>query len=165
MNLSLYDLAAKNSKLKNDPQMFASLLALCNNVAQTDIKPAKECKALVEQNMLGPIVFCSPELGRWSTVGGLGVMVDELSIGLANLGQEVIVISPYYDRNRKGQTGYLAQDPAGISYVDNIQVQLDNLYTIGVHEGVVSGVRVVFLHQSEIFPIPYPDADAQMTTR
>jgi len=38
------------------------------------------------QNKLGPIVFCSPELGRWSTVGGLGVMVDELSIGLAQLG-------------------------------------------------------------------------------
>jgi len=35
---------------------------------------------------LGPIVFCTPELGRWSTVGGLGVMVDELSIGLADLG-------------------------------------------------------------------------------
>lgn len=35
-------------------------------------------------------------------MGGLGVMVDELSVGLGVLGQEVIVISPYYDRNRKG---------------------------------------------------------------
>jgi starch synthase len=51
---------------------------------------------------LGPIVFCTPELGRWSTVGGLGVMVDELAIGLADLGQDVTVISPYYERNRKG---------------------------------------------------------------
>lgn len=73
-------------------------------------------------------------------------MVDELSIGLANLGQEVVVISPYYDRNRKGATGYLATDPAGIDYVDNIHVQLDTLYTLGVHEGTVNGVRVVFLH-------------------
>jgi hypothetical protein len=31
-------------------------------------------------------VFCAPELGRWSTVGGLGVMVDELSVGLVELG-------------------------------------------------------------------------------
>jgi starch synthase len=51
---------------------------------------------------LGPIVFCTPELGRWSTVGGLGVMGDELASGLAELGQEVTVISPYYERNRKG---------------------------------------------------------------
>ena len=81
---------------------------MAHNVSLTKIKPALECKKLVDSNTLGPIVFCSPELGRWSTVGGLGVMVDELSIGLANLGQEVVVISPYYDRNRKGVTGYLA---------------------------------------------------------
>jgi starch synthase len=51
-------------------------------------------------------------------------MVDELSVGLAALGQEIIVISPYYDRNRKGQAGYLAKDPAGIEYVDNISVNI-----------------------------------------
>ena len=43
-------------------------------------------KRVVQNNQMGPIVFCTPELGRWSTVGGLGVMVDELSIGLAKLG-------------------------------------------------------------------------------
>ena len=58
-----------------------------------------------DSNKLGPIVFCTPEIGRWSTVGGLGVMVDELAIGLADLGQEIIVISPYYERSRKGKTG------------------------------------------------------------
>jgi len=37
-------------------------------------------------DQLGPIIFVTPELGKWSTVGGLGVMVDELSFGLAALG-------------------------------------------------------------------------------
>ena len=85
-------------------------------------------------------------------------MVDELAIGLADLGQEVIVISPYYERNRKGQTGYLAQDPAGIRYVDNIHVDIGGGMTLGVHEGMVKGVKVVFLHNGDIFPSPYPDA-------
>jgi|TARA_B110000305_G_C19434987_1_gene638395 starch synthase len=85
-------------------------------------------------------------------------MVDELSIGLADLGQEVYVISPYYERNRKGQTGYLAQDPAGIHYKDNIHVDIAGGCTLGVHEGKVSGVTVVFLHNGDIFPSPYPDA-------
>lgn len=67
----------------------------------------RAAQAMHDSNKLGPIIFCTPELGKWSTVGGLGVMVDELSVGLADLGQEVIVISPYYERNRKGQTGYL----------------------------------------------------------
>jgi len=71
---------------------------------------------------MGPIVFFTPELGRWSTAGGLGVMVDELSIGLADLGADVTVISPYYDKNRKGQTGYLSEDPAGIAHVFNVEI-------------------------------------------
>jgi len=64
-------------------------------------------KEILEYNKLGPIAFITPELGRWSTMGGLGVMVDELSVGLAELGEEVICISPYYERNRKGESGYL----------------------------------------------------------
>ena len=59
---------------------------------------------ILQQNQLQPIVIVTPELGKWSTVGGLGVMVDNLSKALAKQGQEVIVISPYYDRNRYGQT-------------------------------------------------------------
>ncbi len=120
INVCLFDLVKQNSTLRSNPTKIANLIALCQNVAATNTKPAIECKKLLASNSLGPIVFCSPELGRWSTVGGLGVMVDELSVGLANLGQDVIVISPYYDRNRRGQTGYLEKDPAGITYVDNI---------------------------------------------
>ncbi len=117
------------------------------------ISPAVNAARMVyESNQMGPIVFCTPELGRWSTVGGLGVMVDELSLGLQKLGQEVIVISPYYDRNRKGVTGYLSKDPAGFEYVDNITVSTDCKITLGVHEGTVGGCKLVFLHHAEIFP-------------
>lgn len=41
--------------------------------------PALE--GIINSSKLGPIVFITPEVGRWSTVGGLGVMVDELSQG------------------------------------------------------------------------------------
>lgn len=34
---------------------------------------------LLKGNELGPIAFVTPEIGAWSSVGGLGVMVDELS--------------------------------------------------------------------------------------
>lgn len=49
-------------------------------------------------------MLITPELGKWSTVGGLGVMVDNLSKALAKQGEEVIVISPYYDKDRYGNT-------------------------------------------------------------
>ena len=90
-------------------------------------------------------------------------MVDELSVGLADLGQDVYVISPYYEKNKKGVTGYLAQD--GFRYIENIEVQADERYTLGVHEGVVNGVKLVFLHNAEIFPKPYPELQAYEQVR
>ena len=119
MGMNLNDLFINNWALKNNPILSSRLMALCQKITKTAQdsssaarariqSPASAAKMVYDSNRLGPIVFCTPELGRWSTVGGLGVMVDELSVGLRALGQEVVVISPYYDRNRKGVTGYLA---------------------------------------------------------
>lgn len=36
-------------------------------------------EAVLNYNTLGPIVFVTPEIGRFSTVGGIGVMVDDLT--------------------------------------------------------------------------------------
>ena len=67
-------------------------------------------------------------------------------------------ISPYYERNRKGETGYLSRDPAGIEFKYTITVSLNQQYQVGIHEGVVNGVKVVFLHNAEIFPTAYADS-------
>ena len=67
----------------------------------------KTLQDIQDKNKLGPIVFVTPELGKWTTTGGLGVMVDELSQELAKIGEDVIVISPYYEKNKKGDSGYL----------------------------------------------------------
>lgn len=47
----------------------------------------KHIQQLIEGNSLGPIAFVTPEIGSWSSVGGLGVMVDELSKELVKLGE------------------------------------------------------------------------------
>ena len=87
--------------------MQSIMIAMCQKIVENGngderCPPVRAAKQISKTNGLGPLVFATPELGRWSTVGGLGVMVDELSIGLVNLGQEVTVISPYYEKNRKG---------------------------------------------------------------
>lgn len=163
IHMSANDLFLKNHMLTSDPILTANLMALCEKIIQTGAalekpqitSPLKAASLIFETNILGPIVFCTPEIGRWSTVGGLGVMVDELTLELAKLDQEVIVISPYYERNKRGVSGYLSTDPAGFQYVDNIKVIADREYEIGIHEGIVGKVRQVFLHHSEIFPSPY----------
>jgi starch synthase len=126
----------------------------------------KASKEIIKDNKLGPIVFVTPEIGRWSTVGGLGVMVDELTQGLAAINEDVYLIAVYYDKNRKGEGDYLSKDPAGFKYVKNIEVKTDEAnHTLGVHVGVVNKVKLVFLHNAGLFPSPYPDWNAAMTLR
>ena len=148
------------SKLVGDSILAARLYASVSHIAGSagshQLKPV--CEELVKTMKVGPIVFTCPELGRWSTIGGLGVMVDELSQGLADLGEDVWVISPYYHRNKKGETGYLERDPAGIKWVTNVIITLGTeRITLGAYQGKVSGVNVVFLHNEEYFPVPYAD--------
>ena len=57
--------------------------------------------------MLTPAAWHRALRGHRSTVGGLGVMVDELTVGLASLGARVAVVSPFYHRDRKGRTEYV----------------------------------------------------------
>ena len=64
-----YDISHMKKVLENTP----------NNIL------IEEAENIIKGSDLGPICVITPELGRWSTVGGLGVMVDELSQGLCNL--------------------------------------------------------------------------------
>jgi glycogen synthase len=120
----------------------------------------------LKANKVGTICFVTPELGKFSTSGGLGVMVDELSHTLANeYNQEILIISPYYERNRDGETGYLARD--GIKHVFNMEISVGYGETviIGVHEGVYQNRRLYFLHNSEVFPYIYPAFNPSMMTK
>ena len=155
---------------KNSNEFFSYCYRLAitknNTLSPQDLKIAQEGENIFNSNLLGPICFVTPELGRWSSVGELGIMVDELSQGLASIGQEIIMISPYYNQNRKGATNYLSNDPFNIHYIRNVRINLDNSYEFGVHYGTGNrGIRYYFLHNAYIFPRPYPDFDAAMTVR
>ena len=116
-----------------------------------NLKMAQEAENIFNSNVIGPICFVTPELGRWSTVGGLGIMVDELSQGLQSIGQEVIMISPYYNQNRKGQSGYLNNDPFNIHYIRNVGIDLDGRYEFGVHYGEGNGGINIISYITQIF--------------
>lgn len=171
--LSLYfsnlDFLIKNNCLANRFYKYLYMLMSCFNNKQNlnpySLTIREKTNDIILKNKLGPIVFITPELGRWSTVGGLGVMVDELSQGLASEGREVIMITPYYDKNRKGESNYLKTDPIKFEHIGNITIHLDTYYSFGVHYGIVNGVKIYFLHNFNIFPIAYPDSSAEFTIR
>jgi len=109
---------------------------------------------ILQRNTLGPLVFVTPEIGRFSTVGGIGVMVDELTQDLVSLGCDITVISPYYNFNRHGKTGYLEDE--GIEYQGSMLVHMGNeSLKVGYHLGVENGVKYYFLHHFDYFPTPY----------
>lgn len=140
------------------------LVALAGSAELGSVPARSLAAAVLRGNQLGRVVFVTPELGKWSTVGGLGVMVDELAQGLTNLGVPVTCVSPYYDRNRKGRTDYLRPD--GIRWVRNIHTDVGGeSMEVGVHEGTYAGVHLLFLHHAGIFPRPYPTSTPEKTMR
>jgi hypothetical protein len=172
-NKKFYEYFFRLNFLKNNIDLCTTFFKYCNGLLRTYhlssglsfSENINNLELLMKSNEIGPICFVTPELGRWSTVGGLGVMVDELSQGLVQLGQNVIIISPYYEKNRKGETGYLSRDPAGFSYIGNIDVTLDQKYTFGVHHGVVNGCKLYFIHNYDIFPSPYAEGSASFVLK
>jgi len=114
---------------------------------------------IVEKNLIGPIVFVTPEYAPWFKIGGLAVMVDELARGFANLGEDTYAIVPYY-QYKKGGTEIIDLDPDGkygINYLFNIHVNIGKCHEVfGIHHGVVGGVKVYFIHHSVQFFEPYP---------
>ena len=163
-NINFNDYIKKLQFIKNNEKLTTEFFKYCfilkniKSYDNKDLKVIETAKNIFDSNILGPICFVTPELSRWSTVGGLGVMVDELSQGLNAIGQEIIMISPYYHQNRKGKTDYLANDPFNIHYIQNVAIDLDARYEFGVHYGTGNnGIKYYFLHNASIFPRPYPD--------
>ncbi len=86
-------------------------------------------------------MFVTPEMGRFSTVGGIGVMVSELTRSLAELGLDVRVVSPYYNYDKKGTTGYLEKE--GVRWQQNITTTAGNEFVeCGLHTGEEMGVKL-----------------------
>jgi hypothetical protein len=60
-----------------DQEKETKLLAFLRAMVRLSKNPGLKdlCKKILMSNQIGPIVFICPELGKWSTAGGLGVMV------------------------------------------------------------------------------------------
>ncbi|EDR28925.1 starch synthase, putative [Entamoeba dispar SAW760] len=122
------------------------------------------CRIALEKNKLGTIVFVTPELGRFSTIGGIGVLINELTKTMAELGCEVVVISPYYNMNKKGQQGYLKNE--GIQQIGSVTVEVAHEpVSCGVHYGRENNVDLYFLHNYDNFPMAYPPFNAERHLR
>jgi starch synthase len=130
-----------------------TILSLFDTVAKLDTLGGLACRRALEHNEMRTVVLVSAEVGRFSTVGGVGVVVDELSQSLARLKFRVVVISPYFNYNKFGKTGWLA---APFKHIGNIATFVGpEREEFGVWRGTENGVDLVFLHNYRYFPNSY----------
>eukprot|EP01028_Stygiella_incarcerata_P011585 TRINITY_DN659_c1_g1_i1.p1 TRINITY_DN659_c1_g1~~TRINITY_DN659_c1_g1_i1.p1 ORF type:complete len:1831 (-),score=512.99 TRINITY_DN659_c1_g1_i1:200-5623(-) len=111
-------------------------------------------RQLFEKNLMGPIVFVTPEIEPWSKMGGVAVMVNELTRELALLGLSVHVISPYYNYNRDGKTDYIKDKEIVFQGTISTHVGVEPV-KVGWHSGSLHHVTYHFLHHYQYFPAPY----------
>ena len=125
-----------------------------------------EADKLYKQNKLDEICFITPEIGRWTSLGALGQTVDELTQGLSALGQDIIIISPYYYKNSKGKTDYLENDEYDFKYLKDVSITLDGNYTFEIYHGKSdSGIKYYFMKNQDLFPKIYPELSPAETLR
>lgn len=79
-------------------------------------------------------------------------MVWENAKQLAKIGLDVHCISPYYNVNNKGETDYLKK--FGIEFKKTIRIYIPNEIQLGIHYGVVDGVKCWFMHNFDFFGVP-----------
>ena len=173
-NISLNDYLKRVGISINEEYLSNEFFRYCLILSSTRKMPAlpeeykylaNKANYLFNSNILGPICFVTPEIGekgKWTIVGGLGIMIYELSQELASLGQEVIIISPYYEQNNKGISNYLSNDT---HHLKNISINLDEKYEFGLHYGNHNDIMYYFLHNSNLFPRPYADLGPEMTIK
>ncbi|OEH78134.1 hypothetical protein cyc_02046 [Cyclospora cayetanensis] len=179
--LSLFDICVESKLFAKDGMLACSFFARLRRLIEGESVPVGSAaptgglvlaNEVLRSNTLSPLVFVAPELGKWSTVGGLGVMVDELSTTLATCGfwgiphDECAVLEHHLhddlsilrsSARRRGERGYLEKD--GISHAFNVEVHVGGEFIkLGIHRGcVVKKVQLYFIHHASIFPQPYPE--------
>jgi len=77
-------------------------------------------------------------------------MVDELSRSLAAEGCEVLIISPFYNYNKKGEVDYLKRE--GVVWKMNFTTYIGHQRAeVGCHSGVESGINMPYSLYTSLF--------------
>ncbi len=112
-------------------------------------------ESLGHHNAGGPLVFISAEADPFSKSGGLANVVYELPREIANMGEEVYVITGYYRHGDAHSIKKMKDALAryNVQYTGrNVRFKILNVeYEVGVHRGMVDGITYFLLDHHEFF--------------
>ena len=122
--------------------------------------PKKKLEKYIKKKKLGKIAVITPEYAKFMKIGGLAVMIEDLVEELNNYGEKILLIMPYYDKDKKNKTNYLKEK--GVTFKYNLQIHLHNaLYKIGVSFLKEKNITYFFLHNFYLFPKIYTYFDKE----
>ena len=138
---------------------YYKYISLLNSLPSNSLEKYPKISLYSDQiqnfNKFGSLCFITPEIGKWTSVGGLGVMVDELTQCLEKLGQDIIVIAPYYHFDRNGKSNYLENDQNGFIYINDLEITIDKSYIFKIFFGKKNNIKFYFIYNKEVFPEAY----------
>ena len=166
-NIKYPDYFNNLSFIQNNPQLstqYYKYISLLNSLPSKSFEKYPKIglysELIQNWNKFGSLCFITPEIGKWTSIGGLGVMVDELTQCLTKLGQDIIIIAPYYHLDKSGKSNYLENDENGFIYINDLEVKIDKNYIFKIFFGKKNNIKYYFIYNKDIFPEAYHQGTA-----
>ena len=167
-NINIFDYLSNIYFLNNDEDMsteFFNYVFKIYNTAkyynnQNYSKFCKIAEYIYNFNKLNSICFITPEIGISSNENKIGLILDELSQGLIDLGQEVIIISPYYHSDK------LKNIPLNnLQKITQMSIELDKDYIFDIYLGEKNKIKYYFIYNSNLFQAPHSNISGEENIR
>ena len=154
--------------LKNDENLSTEFFKYCYKLFNTkkyinDINFSKYCnmaELIFNTNILGNICFITPDIDIGSNHNKIGAIIQELGKGLNKLGQNIIIICPYYHCN-KNKNSYINN----IQKIFQISINLDVKYIFDIYYGENNDIKYYFIYNPNLFKYPHPTLNGTETIR
>ena len=157
-NININDYLNNLYFLKNDEQLSTAFFKYCYKLYNTkkfynDKNFSKYCniaELIFNTNILDTICFITPDIDICSNNNKIGIIIQELSKGLNELGQNIIVICPYYHCNN------IKKFNLNLQKIIQISIHLDNNYIFDIYYGEENCIKYYFIYNPNLFQKPHP---------
>ena len=156
-NINIFDFIHNLYFLNNDEDLSTTFFKYCYkffNDKKIRNNPgfANYCgliESIYNNNILDSICFITPDINNYSNENKLGQVIDDISKGLSELGQNIIIIRPYYHSNNYKNMN--------LQKILEISINLDINYSFDIYFTEKKGIKYYFIYNQNLFLYPHPN--------
>ena len=142
------DKAATHKLFAYFEQILKNKEFILNNYNKSIVTdPLDKIERILKFNKLGPIIFITPEFGKFTMTGGLGRIIDNLTSQLVVIGEDIYAFAIYYN-NLPG--------------LETLDEKFEKVFTFNIQTGeeqeevqifftLVNGVKLYFIKNENLW--------------